>query len=68
MITASHNPAEYQRIQALRRKRGSISYEKGLDKIKEIVLAMNDIDDKFSDSTGQARAHRRVYRVPRSTC
>jgi phosphomannomutase len=46
MITASHNPKEYHGFKLFDGKGGSISYEKGLDKIKELVLAMKVEDPR----------------------
>ncbi len=48
MVTASHNPGEYHGFKLFDGKGGSISYEKGLDKIKDAVLSMDDSDTRFS--------------------
>ncbi|MCX6707515.1 MAG: hypothetical protein NT001_05250 [Candidatus Woesearchaeota archaeon] len=45
MITASHNPKEYNGFKLCRRKAGSISGYSGIEEIKKIML-----ENKFDDS------------------
>lgn len=50
MITASHNPPEYHGFKIFDNKGGSISYDKGLNKIEEIV---NSIDNDKPSAVGK---------------
>lgn len=61
MVTASHNPPQYQGMKLFDGSGGSVSYAKGLDRIEAMVAAMGDAEPRKAGGSLRERDPLPVY-------